>query len=121
MRKQRVVKLGASQLRQIITEAIQVKQFGEPEPFALTEVDGAAFAEFSADHSELATLVEDFLRERWTSQFSADDPVQSKYGDSAWAEQVENAIAATVPKIVEVLGMAERDLHNGEFTSYWQS
>lgn len=121
------MKLNQKQLRKLISEAIQGRQIGEPEPFSLAESNGESDDDFdspyggSTDASAgligqieqvLSTTVLNYL----TDMYDPGDPsMEAAGGKPSWVAQCNEAAAELVSGILsseDVLDLAESVVNN---------
>ena len=102
----KVVKLGSKQLRKLVSEAIETKQFGAQEPFALREG-------YSGGDPLGAYL--SAVEEQWEEEYDEGDPSMESVGESGWHEQVKKAVAQLKHAVEGAFADADSALFNGEF------
>lgn len=108
------VKINKSQLRQLISEAIQSREPGSPIWSPPREKRQLVRESAEAVTSQVGQALGDYFR----SQFNAKDPVQSEYGQEAWNVQVDIAVDEVVSNLIEKIEEVESKLHNGEFAEH---
>jgi hypothetical protein len=111
--KKQSIKISQTQLRNLINEAIEGKQFGSPEPFSVPEKKQLKESVLDGDpHLEQMAAL---LADSWHSLYDADDPSMASDGEDGWEEQVMTAVESFKDRVAELAAQVEDDLMNGEF------
>lgn len=111
----RVVKLNNTQLRKLVTEAIQGRQPGSPmftppkQKRNINEVAGTP----SVDNA-LLELIE-AVRGEFLSMYSDSDPSMAPHGFEGWEAQCANAVTELMSEIGELIEKRTDELTDGVF------
>lgn len=112
-----VKKITQSQLRKIISEAIQTRSPGSPLFTPPKEASGSDDELMSGIHN----AIHEELYTTLTSDYSSEDPSQSALGKDEWRKQcleaTEEALEMMMPTVKKIVDRITLKLVNGEYYS----